>query len=323
MAAVWDSLARIRRWRANPVIGYGIAAAALLISIGLRFVIEPHVTAGLPFITFFPAIILTTFLGGLRPGIAVAVIAGLVAWYFFLPPEFSFELGEKELASLFVFWLIAGMDVTLVHLLNRALDHAHRLAGERAVLLDEIQHRVANHLQFLAALFQMQQRDADDPAVREALGEALRRVEIVGQIHRRLGNAQRERLDLALAVGDICRHLVDASNRKVKLEVAVEPVSEAPDRALYICLIIVELVGNSLKYAFPDRSGTIKVKLETAGPELVVAVQDDGIGLPLAAASSKGGFGMRIVQQLAEQLGGTITITSDAGTVCRLIVPRA
>jgi two-component sensor histidine kinase len=32
---------------------------------------------------------------------------------------------------------------------------------------------------------------------------------------------------------------------------------------------------------------------------------------------------MRIVQQLAEQLGGTITITSEAGTTCRLAVPRA
>jgi two-component sensor histidine kinase len=320
---MWRSLARIRRWRANRAIGYSIAVLALLISIGLRFAIEPHVTAGLPFITFFPAIILTTFLGGLGPGIATAFIAGVVSWYFFLPPEFSFELGQKEIASLVVFWLIAAMDVTLVHLLNRALDHAHRLAGERAVLLDEIQHRVANHLQFLAALFQMQQRDADDPAVRDALGEALRRVEIVGQIHRRLGNAQRERLDLAVAIRDICRHLVDASTSTVKLEVAVEPVSELPDRALYICLIVVELVGNSLKYAFPNRPGTIQVKLETTGKDLVVTVQDDGIGLPAAAPAPKGGLGMRIVQQLAEQLGGTITITTGAGTVCRLAVPRA
>ena len=240
---MWSSLARIRRWRANPAIGYGIAIAALLISIGLRFALEPHVTAGLPFITFFPAIILTTFLGGLGPGVVVAVAAGLVAWYFFLPPAFSFELGEKESASLVVFWLIAAMDVTLVHLLNRALDRAERLAGERALLLDEIQHRVANHLQFLAALFQLQQSDAEDLVVRDALGEALRRVEIVGQIHRRLGKTQRERLDLAPAIRDICRHLVDASSHKVKLDVAAEPVSEAPDRALYICLIVVELVA--------------------------------------------------------------------------------
>ena len=68
---MWRSLARIRLWRANPAIGYSIAVVAVLISIGLRFLIEPHVTAGLPFITFFPAIILTTFLGGLGPGIAV------------------------------------------------------------------------------------------------------------------------------------------------------------------------------------------------------------------------------------------------------------
>ena len=124
---MWRSLARIRLWRANPAIGYSIAVVAVLISIGLRFLIEPHVTAGLPFITFFPAIILTTFLGGLGPGIAVAVIAGLVSWYFFLPPAFSFELGEKEFASLGVFWLIAAMDLKLVHHLNRALDHADRL----------------------------------------------------------------------------------------------------------------------------------------------------------------------------------------------------
>jgi two-component sensor histidine kinase len=64
------------------------------------------------------------------------------------------------------------------------------------------------------------------------------------------------------------------------------------------------------------------VRLDAAGTDLVVTVRDDGVGLSPAAPATKGGLGMRIVQQLAEQLGGRITITSEAGTICRLVVPR-
>src|SRR5262249_34042029 len=54
----------------------------------------------------------------------------------------------------------------------------------------------------------------------------------------------------------------------------------------------------------------------------IVTVRDDGVGI-VPSATGKGGLGMRIVQQLAEQLGGTITITSEAGTTWPPVVRRA
>ncbi len=50
---------------------------------------------GFPFLTFFPAIMLTAFIGGTRPGILCAVLSVLSAWYWFIPPFMSFVVDTR------------------------------------------------------------------------------------------------------------------------------------------------------------------------------------------------------------------------------------
>jgi hypothetical protein len=71
-------VARVRELRANPLSAYSIAVAAVAIATGGRWVISGHVMEGLPFITFYPAIIIATLLGGLWPGILSVVRSGVV-----------------------------------------------------------------------------------------------------------------------------------------------------------------------------------------------------------------------------------------------------
>ncbi len=61
----------------SPVVAWSFAAMAFLATFALRYALDSELPAGFPFLTFFPAVILTTFLAGLWPGIGVAIAGGL------------------------------------------------------------------------------------------------------------------------------------------------------------------------------------------------------------------------------------------------------
>ena len=60
------------------------------------------------------------------------------------------------------------------------------LTEQQAVLLREMNHRIANSLQLITALLGMRARRSDDETIKEALRQAGERVEAVAKIHQRL-----------------------------------------------------------------------------------------------------------------------------------------
>ena len=82
----------------RPLRGLGlrgdlIAVVIFAVALGVRFAVDHLLPPGFPYLTFFPAIILTTFFFGLRPGIVSALLGGVAAWYFFIGPSGSFAMG--------------------------------------------------------------------------------------------------------------------------------------------------------------------------------------------------------------------------------------
>lgn len=71
-------------------------------------------------------------------------------------------------------------------------------------------------------------------------------------------------------------------------------------------LIVTELVINALKHAFPDgRPGKIKVDYNFHGPNWILCVRDDGVGMP-TTVPLRTGLGTSIVRALAEQLNASV-----------------
>ena len=80
-------LARAHRWQ-----GYAAALALSLTGLVARWALGDAFPPGFPFLTFFPVVVLSGFLFGRGPGILAAIICGLLAWYFFIPPVMSLTL---------------------------------------------------------------------------------------------------------------------------------------------------------------------------------------------------------------------------------------
>ena len=77
-----------------------IVAAAWL----LREITDPLLPPGFPYVTFFPAVIVTSFLFGVRLGSVSALLCGLLAWYFFIAPAgFGLTSGSLFALAFYVF----------------------------------------------------------------------------------------------------------------------------------------------------------------------------------------------------------------------------
>ena len=102
-----------------------------------------------------------------------------------------------------------------------------------------------------------------------------------------------------------------------------------PEVATPLALVLVELVQNAVEHGLGDRGGTGRGRGAPAGRRtgggavLVVAVADDGAGLPRASTAAAAASGLQIVRTLVEgELGGTLRLgAADPGTRVDLDLP--
>lgn len=73
--------------RRSPVLRYGFALAAALAAGALRRWFDPVWGSSLPFVFFFPAIVLVAWFGGFWPGLLATTVTAALAWIFWLAPE--------------------------------------------------------------------------------------------------------------------------------------------------------------------------------------------------------------------------------------------
>ena len=193
---------------------------------------------------------------------------------------------------------------------------------EKEILLREIHHRVKNNMQILSSLFRLQVRRADSEEMREVLTESEARIRSMGLLHEKLyksDSISRINLDdyLRSLTNEIMR-MRTARTGVINLQLSAAGIHLGLDTALPCGLIVTELVSNSLKYAFPDRSatGNIIVSLSnTEDGEFSLVVWDDGVGLPDGFDPLKcKSLGMRLVTMLTDQLHGDYYINGKNGT---------
>jgi two-component sensor histidine kinase len=326
-------LTTLERWLHARNWGYGFAIAAFAVAFAVRYGLGDWLPPGLPFITFYPAVLLTGFFTGLGPAVLVAVLSVFAAWYFFLPPFQSFDIASVDVVALVVFALSSALIIFLIHTLNVAVqrlrnerEKAKALAEQREALFAELQHRISNNLQIVAALLHLDTAQVADERAKKVLSQASRRLELIGKLHRKLYDPQGAAIDFEGFLRGLCDDIVKSWNvPNIECLVKSVMVKLPADQAIPIALITTELISNSMEHGLAGRQrGRINVDLRrNGGKSFVLEVADDGQGLPpgfdLASTNS---LGLNIVQILTQQLGGRFEMQGVGGTTSRIIIPE-
>lgn len=239
------------------------------------------------------------------------------------------------------------------HELDTAEIVRSREAGDRrTVLYQELNHRVKNNLQLIESLLRLHGR-GQDAGSRSVLDDVARSVHAIVEVHRQLDHPTGEgpspddpiaggpvtdgKIDLAR----LLRRLAPASattptGRPIDVRCKADPVELSVDQAIPLALIVVEALTNAARHAFPDDpadardprpSPRIDVDLQAPGPTITLAVTDNGRGLEVGGPTGQGrargqGQGLRLMDALARQLGGSLELRRDGGTTVTVTFPR-
>lgn len=319
----------------KPIFGYPFAVFACLLATSLRFMSDDILPQGFPFLTYFPAVVLTALFAGRGPAILCAVLSALGAWYYFMVPEGEPKFHTTALVALVYFVAIVAIDIFIIDVVNRTIrrlyEHAQynqKLLEQQKTLFAELHHRVSNNLSFVSGLLSIHQmRSQGDVVAVAALEDARLRLETMSQVHRRIYDPVNADIPLQVYLEELCQDVVTATGAGgVVCEVQAAPLKLDLETLLNLSLVIVECMTNSIKHAYKDgEGGVIRVILQQTGENsCALTIRDSGPGFPEGfdpAQSNRLGF--KILYGFARSLHGDLTFANDNGGVIHLTFPES
>ena len=120
--------------RAAPSIRYGVAIAATVLCLLVRWPLRPVLGNSVPYVTLFPALLVSAYYGGLGPGLLATVLGGLGTLYFLIPPIGSLQIANFADVVGLVWYALVGV---LASILSESLHRTRRRSEE-----SEAQHRI-------------------------------------------------------------------------------------------------------------------------------------------------------------------------------------
>jgi two-component sensor histidine kinase len=218
--------------------------------------------------------------------------------------------------------LLAFTDITDRRAIEREkeelLAHTQDLLGQKQMLLQEMQHRVANSLQIIASILMLKARSVTSEETRFHLQDAHQRVISVAQVQSQLhATGGVDRIEVGPYLAKLCDSLAASMiSEGQPITIAVDARGEqvSSDKAVSIGLIISELVINAIKYAFPAARTDARVQVSYEGNATGwgLTVSDNGVGHQGGpSTASSGGLGSVIIKALVGQLAAELDIVSS------------
>ncbi|MCK9150468.1 PAS domain S-box protein [Methanobacterium alcaliphilum] len=213
------------------------------------------------------------------------------------------------------------------HLLGIAEDITERKLAERELkrsleekksLLKEIHHRVKNNMQIISSLLNLQSNYVKEEESKDILKDSQNRVKSMAMIHEKLYMSS----DLShISFKEYVERLISdlfftysLQKSQIKTVLNIEDIEMNMETAIPLGLIINELVTNSLKFAFPEKKGSILIELKVDKEKRKLIIADDGQGLPNQVDFKKTKtLGLVLVNNLVDQIDGNILYDGSHG----------
>jgi two-component sensor histidine kinase/sensor domain CHASE-containing protein len=187
---------------------------------------------------------------------------------------------------------------------------------EKELLLREIHHRVKNNLAVVESIISLQSMDAAGTKFEPAFDQLAKRIHSISLIHEKLYRGH----DLnRVAVRAYCLDLVGYIHDTLCQD-AAPPETDIDDfelsqkAAVPLGLMITELCTNAIKYG---EKGSVRASIKLRNGMVVVTMENQGAPLR-EDYRERSGLGLKLIDALATQLGGTER--AESGETTRFIV---
>jgi two-component sensor histidine kinase len=210
--------------------------------------------------------------------------------------------------------------------LNKELEFKNELVEnqnrEKTAMLKEIHHRVKNNLQVITSLLRLQSRDIENEEAVTHFNEAIDRISAMALIHNQMYQSKDlNKIELDTYLQSLSKNILNSYilNIPVNTNFKIELKYVTSNVIVSIAIIFNELISNSLKHAFLNKSeGTITIKiLEDRDGTIKFLFTDDG---DWKIPEKSDSFGLELIDTLTQQLNGTFTRTSENGTSYEFIL---
>jgi two-component sensor histidine kinase/HAMP domain-containing protein len=206
-----------------------------------------------------------------------------------------------------------------IKLRKKAEEKIKNQLGEKEIILKEVHHRIKNNFSSIANLLSLQADSISNTEAHTILQDAIGRINSMAILYEKMlitDDYQTTPVKQYLnnIIDDIVKLFAKDQNLIFKKKISQFQLN--PKKLLPIGIILNELLTNIIKYAFKDRtSGMIKIMLNKNNDDITFIIQDNGNGLPEGFnMDTQTGFGLKLIQMLTEQLGGSFTIENNKGT---------
>ena len=325
----------------RALVGYAVAVLATILTTALAYLLIEPVARRYPFFTYYPATLVSAYLGGLGPGLLALVLSEIALWYVWLDP--GVPQRARDVGALAVFFATGAALSWMMEALHRAQDRL-RAALEREqaenavkdVFLAGLSHELRTPLnvimgraQLLRTMWSDERLQQNVEVIERNASAQLRLVEDLldsQRIVQERFELRRERVSLdqlAKAALDTVRLQVD--DRRLQFTTRLDQVECWGDPAR-LEQIFHNLLGNALK--FTERPGRIGLTVRRERGTAVIEVEDSGIGIApdflpyvferfsqadqsYSRTHQQGlGLGLAIVKAIAEAHEGSVTAES-------------
>jgi len=195
---------------------------------------------------------------------------------------------------------------------TKALNHALQ---EKELLMKEIHHRVKNNLQIILSMIRLQNDTIHDPHLKEVMFQLEMRINAIAKSYMNLITKNSLRwVDMDRYLSSLLEDLAALYDSDHLIEIDKRIVIWLPfKKAVYIGLIVNELVSNAFKHAFQGE-GKITIELYQEGKEIILILKDNGKGF--SENYDAPSLGLILIETLViGQLRGSLERQSEQGTI--------
>lgn len=190
---------------------------------------------------------------------------------------------------------------------------------ERVVLFRELNHRVKNNLQLILSIIRLQKFDLKDKGNSSEFEKLENRIKAISKTHEIL--CERDDLveiNMNEYISELCEEISESVDENIEFELKID-AKMILRQAVYVGLITNELVANSIKHAFKEKTGIISISLEQQIDKFILSIGDSGQGYDENLINKKG-LGLRLVESLVtSQLEGTLSLQKKDNYTYKII----